>query len=391
MGKKRKKLLILMMGHGIAGVERTAVDLAREFKARGWATQLVFAQPVDGEPTRLAVPGRTAAEERTILLEWCRTQGVEAETSPTLHGAYATLSWQDVLNLRRFVAAHKPDIVNIQCGSNHVALKDVIAVRLAGLARLVVSIHHPDPWGEDIRRRTNTGRASRLCHALVAPSRATRDLLLEADVSARKIRIVPSGVPVPTRLPSRADARARLDIPPDAFVISSIARLVPHKSIDCLIEATARVPDPRGELRVVVAGDGPERADLEDLAAARLGPRAVFLGRIPDETVPDVYAASDLFCLPSQLEGFGLVYVEAAYRGVPSIGAKVGGVPDVILDGETGLLVPPGDPDALATAIARLRDDPALRARMGEAARTRAYAEFTVERMAERYAKVYAP
>jgi len=390
VSKKRKKLLILMMGHGIAGVERTAVDLAREFAARDWRVRLVFAEPVE-DPTRLAVPGRTVAEERTILLEWSRNQGVEAETHPALHGAFATIPWKNVLSLRRFVAAHKPDIVNIQCGSNHVALKDVLAVRLAGLSRLVVSIHHPDPWGEDPRHRVNTGRASHLCNALIAPSRATRDLLLEANVPAHKIRIIPSGVPVPTRLPSRADARARLSLPPDAFVISSLARLSPHKGIGDLIEAAACVPDPRGELALVIAGDGSERARLEDLAAARLGPRVTFLGRIPDETVPDVYAASNLFCLPSQLEGFGLVYVEAAYRSVPSIGTDVGGVPDVIVDGETGLLVPVGDVAALTAAIVRLRDDGALRARLGEAARTRAYAEFTVERMTERYAKVLAP
>jgi len=391
VSKKRKKLLILMMGHGIAGVERTATDLAREFTARDWRVRLVFAEPMDDEPKRLAVPGRTAAEERAILLEWSRNQGVEAATHPTLHGAFATIPWQNVLSLRRFVAAHKPDIVNIQCGSNHVALKDVLAVRLAGPKRLVVSIHHPDPWSEDPRHRVNTGRASRLCDAVIVPSRATRDLLLEANVPARKICIIPSGVPVPTRLPSRADARARLGLLADAFVVSSLARLTPHKSIDCLIEAAARIPDPAGQLRVVVGGDGPERAALEDLAAARLGPRAVFLGQLPDEAVPDVYAASDLFCLPSQLEGFGLVYVEAAYRGVPSIGTNVGGVPDVVLDGETGLLVPPGNPNALAAAIARLRDDGALRARLGEAAHARAYAEFTVERMTDRYAKVLAP
>jgi len=390
VGKKRKKLLILMMGHGIAGVERTAVDLAREFKARGWVAQLVFAQPVD-DPIRMSVPGRTVAEEQTILLEWARNQGVEAEISPALHGSYAAISWQDMLNLRRFVVAHKPDIVNIQCGSNNVALKDVIAVRLAGLSRLVVSIHHPGEWGDNVRRRVNTRRASHLCDVIVVPSRATRDRLLEADVPARKIRIIPSGVPVPTHLPVRADARARLGLPPDAFVISSIARLVPHKGIDCLIEAAARVPDPQGDLAVVVAGDGTERVALEDLAAAHLGPRAIFLGRVPDETIPDVYAASDLFCLPSHMEGFGLVYVEAAYRGVPSIGTDVGGVPDVVDDGETGLLVPPSDVGALAAAIARLRDDGALRARMGAAARTRAYAEFTVERMADRYTTVYAP
>jgi len=379
-----------MMGHGIAGVERTAIDLAREFAARDWRVRLVFAEPVD-DALREAEARWTAEEERAALLEWSRDQGVEAATHPALHGVFATIPWKNVLSLRRFVAAHKPDIVNIQCGSNHVALKDVLAVRLAGRSRLIVSIHHPAPWDQAPRHRVNTGRASRLCHALIAPSRATRDLLLEADVPARKIHIIPSGVPVPTRLPSRADARAQLGLPPDAFIVSSLARLVPQKNIGAFIEAAARVPDPREKLRVVVAGDGVERAALEDLAAARLGPRAVFLGGIPDEAVPDVYAASDVFYLPSKLEGFGLVYVEAAYRGVPSIGTDVGGVPDVVVDGETGLLVPVDDVAAIAAAIVRVRDDPALRARLGEAARTRAYAEFTVERMIERYVRVLAP
>ncbi len=382
MGGRRKKLLILMTGHDIGGVERTVTDLAREFKARGWDVRAVFAQPPD-------------EAKRSTLLEWCRSQGVEAETSPALISALSPHSWRDVLRLRRLIAAYNPDVVNIHYGHNFIPIKDVLAVRLAGLRRLVVSVHHPESWSEGSgpRHRINTGRASRLCDVVVVPSRATRDLLLEADVSARKIRIIPSGVPVPTptRLPDRAEARVRLGLPPDAFVVGCLARLDPHKSVGDLIEAAARVPDPRGELRVLIAGDGTERAALEDLAAARLGPRATFLGRLPDEAVPDVYAASDLFCLPSKLEGFGLVYIEAAYHGVPSIGANVGGVPDVIVDGETGLLVPPGDPDAIAAAIVRLRDDPQMLERLGEAARTRAYAEFTVERMADRYTTVYAP
>jgi len=136
-----------------------------------------------------------------------------------------------------------------------------------------------------------------------------------------------------------------------------------------------------------VGGSGPERNVLEGRAAELLGARAIFLGQVPDKL--DLYAACDVFALPSHMEGFGLVYVEAAFHGVPSIGARVGGVPDAVIDGETGLLVPVGDPDALANAIGRLRDDPALRARLGEAARARAYAEFTMDRLADRYERIF--
>jgi glycosyltransferase involved in cell wall biosynthesis len=110
---------------------------------------------------------------------------------------------------------------------------------------------------------------------------------------------------------------------------------------------------------------------------------------VPDTA--DLYAASDLFALPSYLEGFGLVYVEAAFHGVPSIGADMGGTREAILDGETGLLVPPGDRAALAGAIQRLRDDAVLRRRFGAAARARARARFAPARMADEYAAVFWP
>jgi glycosyltransferase involved in cell wall biosynthesis len=114
--------------------------------------------------------------------------------------------------------------------------------------------------------------------------------------------------------------------------------------------------------------------------------RAIFLGRVPDTT--DVYAASDLFVLPSHLEGFGLVFIEAAFHGVPSIGTNVGGVPYAIEDGKTGMLVPVKDDAAFAASIKKLWDHAALRQQMGEAARARACSEFTEARMAERYAAI---
>jgi glycosyltransferase involved in cell wall biosynthesis len=206
-------------------------------------------------------------------------------------------------------------------------------------------------------------------------------------VPASKVHLIPCGVPVPQTPRSREEARARLGLPPTAFIVGCVTRLVAYKGLDELIEAAARVPDPRGELVVAIAGDGPERARLEILAAERLGKRGVILGHVPD--VDDFYASCDVFAMPSHMEGFGLVYVEAALHGVPSIGADVGGVPDVIEDGKTGLLVPVGDIDAICRALQRLRDDPAFRHCLGQAARQRGHAEFTETRMADRFEAVF--
>ncbi len=367
-----KVLFITTSPIDVSGVTRTSLDLARQFAARGWRVRSVFPP----------APGGRA------LVERARGTGVTTEQHPAVRDIIDPHTLRDMRALRRLVATGKPDVVNIHYGQNYISLKDVIAARLARPPRLVVTVHHPVPWSAmGGRKRAMTRLAALLAHAVTVNSRAMRDILLEAGVPARKIHMLPPGVQVPTDLPDRDEARARLGLPGDTFVVGCVARLAPHKGVGDLVEAAARVPDPEGALRVVVAGDGPERAALARLAARRLGDRALLLGRVPD--IGDVYAASDVLALPSHMEGFGLVYIEAAFHGVPSIGARAGGVPDVVLDGETGLLVPPGDPDALAAALARLRDDPELRRRLGEAARARAQAEFTEERMADRYASLF--
>ncbi len=367
-----KVLFITTSPIDVSGVTRTSLDLARQFAARGWRVRSVFPPAPGGQ----------------ALVERARGAGIMTEQHPAARDIVEPHTLRDMRALRRLAAAGRPDVVNIHYGQNYISLKDLIAARAARPPRLVVTVHHPVPWSDmSGRKRMMTRLATLFAHAVTVNSRAMRDILLEAGVPARKIHMLPPGVQVPASLPGRDEARARLGLPVDAFVVGCVARLAPHKGVGDLIEAAARVPDPEGRLRVVVAGDGPERAALENLGAALLSSRGLLLGRVPD--IGDVYAAADVLALPSHMEGFGLVYIEAAFHGVPSIGTNVGGVPDAIADGETGLLVPPGDPDALAAAIARVRDDPALRLRLGEAARTRAYAEFTEERMAKRYAAVF--
>jgi glycosyltransferase involved in cell wall biosynthesis len=364
--------LLVSTAANIGGMERAVCALARELTSRRWDVRTTF----------------PATSGSSALLAWCREQGVAAEALPAVLDAAAGHSGQGMLALRDFVRDARPRVVNLHYGDNFISLKDVLAVRLAGGTRCVITVHHPTPWSrENARKRLLTRAAAHLANAVVAVSQATRQVLLDAGVPARKLRLIRSGLRPPAHLPSRAQARARLGLSPDAFVVSALARLEPHKGLADLIEAAVRVPDPQTALQVVIAGEGPERPGLERLAAARLGPRAKFLGRVAD--TGDLYAAADVFALPSYLEGFGLVYLEAAFHGVPSIGTRVGGVPEAVLDEKTGLLVPPGQPSALAAAIRRLRDDPALRRQLGEAAQTRARGAFSDAAMADRYAHVF--
>jgi glycosyltransferase involved in cell wall biosynthesis len=139
-------------------------------------------------------------------------------------------------------------------------------------------------------------------------------------------------------------------------------------------------------VHLLIGGEGPDYPSLEALARSALGERCRLLGRIADPTV--LYAAIDVFALASHEEGFGLVFIEAAFQGVPSVAARVGGVPYAVEHERTGLLVPDRDPPALAAAIGRLLGDCELHRTIGAAAQARARREFSERQMATRYRAV---
>ncbi len=167
------------------------------------------------------------------------------------------------------------------------------------------------------------------------------------------------------------------------FVVFSFGRLVPRKGFDTLIEATAVLRKRGIDVMLFIAGDGPDRKKLEELAWKHgVAERVRFAGAVSDGELPGLYAACDVFAMVPRsigpdVEGFGIVYLEAGLMGKPVIGSRVGGVPDAVIDGETGLLVPPEDSIAVADAIARLRVDSLFAVRLGEQGRRRASSEFS--------------
>jgi glycosyltransferase involved in cell wall biosynthesis len=136
--------------------------------------------------------------------------------------------------------------------------------------------------------------------------------------------------------------------------------------------------------RAAIVGDGPERAALEAAAATA---QVELLGERGD--VPEQLAASDVFVLSSRSEGMPMSILEAMAAGLPVVASAVGGIPEIVRDGETGLLVPPGDADALAAALGRLLDDDGLRRRLGAAGRERALDEFDVVRFGDAHVDAY--
>ncbi len=190
--------------------------------------------------------------------------------------------------------------------------------------------------------------------------------------------------------------RSELGIPPEAFVVAAVGQIVPWKSHHVLLDAVGRLRRaPEGvEIRCLIAGADlfGDHPDYEALLRARamqpdLRGAVTFLGHRTDVTA--VYNACDAFALPSRREPFGRALVEAMACGKPCIACNEAGPAEIVADGETGLLVPPGDAGALAVAIDRLRRDAALAACLGEAGRARALAEYTEATTAARTASLY--
>jgi glycosyltransferase involved in cell wall biosynthesis len=198
-----------------------------------------------------------------------------------------------------------------------------------------------------------------------------------------RVRLVPHGLPpeTPATPPERA-AGCR---------ILFVGRFETRKGIDILAAAIPRVLDMQREAHVVLVGDpdvdedgrGPTyRRCVEELIARYPG-RVEMTGVLPREALLEHYARADIFVAPSRYESFGLIFLEAMMHGAACVGTRAGGIPEVVEDGTTGLLVPPEDPAALADALARLAGDAALRRRMGEAGLAAYRRSFTAERMAE--------
>jgi glycosyltransferase involved in cell wall biosynthesis len=212
-------------------------------------------------------------------------------------------------------------------------------------------------------------------------------------VPESRLALVPEGIDLALWQPNDDPAvLAAIDGRRDAFTVLCVARQYPRKRIVDLIDAFTLVTAREPRARLVVIGDGPEHDALARRVLERQLEGSVrLLGALADDTeVRGWYARSSLFCLPSEQEGFGIVFLEAMASGLPVVSTTAAAIPEVVPDGEAGLLVSPRDPSALAEALVRLLADPALRARLREGGRRQAR-RFSWDRVAERFLEVVGP
>ncbi len=297
--------------------------------------------------------------------------------------------------LVRLIRRERPAIVH-----THTSKAGFIGRLAAVIARVPAVIHQPHGhifYGYYSPRRTAVftaleRQAARWTDRIITlTDRGAAEHLARGIGRAEQYVAVPSGVPIAelrASAPAPGEARARLGLQPHAFVVVGLGRLVPIKGFDLLVRALPAVAAQLPSARVLLVGDGAERGHLAAIAASLgVAERLRMTGETTD--VAAYLSAADVVAVPSRNEGMGRVIVEAMALGLPVVATAVGGIPDVVTDGECGRLVGPEDVDALAVALVELGRDPALRRKLGEAAARRAEA-FSTAVAGEKLVAVYA-
>lgn len=302
------------------------------------------------------------------------------------------------LALYRLMRREHPEVVH--ANSSKAGLIAVLAARLARVPRIIFTAHG---WAWNELRPGWQKFAFKLLHLLTvwgAHSVIAVSQAIQTDASwmpgtKRKFVTIRHGIsPLPS-LP-QAEARAKLltllgpTLPEKAFWIGALAELHPTKGLDVLIRAFAPVALRHPETIVVLIGSGQDRGRLTALAhMLHLDGRVFFAGHV--ENAAAYLSALDVFAFPSHSEALGYALLEAGQASLPSVASAVGGIPEIVVNEESGLLVPAGDEDALGLSLLRLIEEPATRARLGAALHTRVLTDFGEMRMLRDTFTLYVP
>ena len=358
-GSRPIRLLLVVDSLEVGGAERQVVDLAVALRSKGYVVSVAcsVAGDLSGALEEAGIP------VRPLLRRLAKRR---------LSLAYA---WR----LRRLLSEERFDLVHAHIYASVVAA--AIATLGTGVP-LVITEHTEASW-QDWRARWVSRWVYRRVGRIIAVSTPIRRRLIERDgVHPDLIAIVPNAVvsaseehadtspPLPAELHERP-------------LVGVVARLQPEKGVANFVKAAARLAPQLPEAHFVIAGDGPLRQELAALAEdLDLGSRAHFLGFRSDASA--LMRSLDVLVVPSLTEGSPLVTLEAMAAGVPVVASAVGGIPDQIRHDKEGVLVPPGDTDALGDALLELLRDPECARRLGEAGRRRAASQFSHATMVQR-------
>ncbi len=296
----------------------------------------------------------------------------------------------DLLSLLPALLRDAPDVVHLANAGISPWIPEIqrvwpcrVSVSVHGNDLLVPWVHHP---GDEASYQDARSEGLASASVVLPVSSFSAGLALARGAAPGRTRPVSNGVDPHRFHPGERDERlaCRLGLAKDHEVLLTVSRLVPRKGHATVLRALSRLAPSRPGLRLVICGAGPSRADLLSLAG-RLGvrDRVVLAGVIPEGELPSLYRLARIFVLtpdaPSggDVEGFGVAFLEAAASGLASIGSRSGGVPEAVLEGETGLLVEPGDDAMLASCLASLLDDPERTCAMGDRGRARVLRELT--------------
>lgn len=349
---------------GVSGSENHLLALLPALRERG----------IDARFLGLDVPGTEAPLMHARLEEL----GVPHASVPCGLDASPRLA-RDVV---RVVRAERPDLLH-----THLVHADVygsLASRVTGVP-FVSTRHNDDRYLLGPFRYVDRAFARR-ARRLIAISDAVRDFLARAGHDPRRLTTIRYGLDELPSTPS-SPSPAEAGIPDGVPLALAVGRLIEQKDHPTLLRAFARVRERHPDARLAILGSGPLEAETRELARSLGLAGAVSL---PGRTeIRDWLERADVFVHTSRWEGFGIVLLEAMLAGLPVVATAVSAVPEVVVDGETGALVPAGDAEGVARELGALFDDPELARRLGEAGRERAHRHFSVDRMTQETIAVY--
>ncbi len=379
----------------LGGGETHVRNLARRLTAAGWSATVL---------TRRSRPEWPARErlEGTDVVRVGPSGPARRGKYLMVPGATAALLRHgqrfDLVVVRGTRVLGLPGILGARLRGTPVVLQPEINGEISGQAYVWGTRFDGGPWWTAVRAGTALRNLwLRDADAFVAMSRPIETEMLEARLPREKVAYLPHGVDTARFRPGepgeKAALREPLGLPTGAPIVVWTGRLLRGKGLETLLDAFAVVvdADPRPLLLVVGSGEGQALSVESELRArASLPPlagRVIFAGAVDD--VAPYLRAADVFAFPSEFEALGLSLLEAAACGLGCIGARTGGIVDILRDGQNGLLFEAGDRGTLAACLRRLIDEPALRAVLGAEARRTIQARFEEEASAERYRALF--
>nr|HID58909.1 glycosyltransferase [Desulfobacterales bacterium] len=374
MRRSEIKIVHILKATGVCGTENHLLKLLPELDKR-FNIHVVL----------LLENNNPVAEFRERL----KKSGIRVHTITIRHHLDLLVIWKIYSTVKRI----EPDIVHTHL--IHGDLYGTIASRMAGVTRIVSSKHNPDPFRKNLLFRLLNKSISRYHRRVIAISDSLKDFLHETEgIDIEKITVIKYGLDckqAETDLGKSArieSLRSEFRIPDDRVIIGNVARLIPQKGHLFLIEAFRRLVRDGLKIVLVIVGDGYLRERLEREVTRKGLEDSVFFTGFRSDAVR-LIAGFDIFVFPSIWEGFGLVLLEAMSWRKPVVASNVGAIPEIVVDGETGILVKAYDISDLKEAMRRLVESSETRNYMGRKGYERLLSQFSVEKMVKKTESIY--